>query len=223
MIALKIYFELESLSLTHTIHASYDEDTKRKKDILMKTITIFGKGNMGTAIGGLFEDAGNKVSYIGSKDTADTLGDIVVLAVNYPVIAGILDTYKEALKGKIIIDISNPVNTETFDGLVVPADASAAAVIADLVAARVVKGFNVNFAASLSNKKVGDNTTTVLLALDDHDAKEDIIKALDGSGVRVKDAGSLKRARELEAIGFLQIKLAASENISWNNGFALID
>ena len=105
----------------------------------------------------------------------------------------------------------------------VPADASAAAVIADLVAARVVKGFNVNFAASLSNKKVGDNTTTVLLASDDHDAKEDIIKALDGSGVRVKDAGSLKRARELEAIGFLQIKLSASENISWNNGFALID
>lgn len=51
MIALQIYFEFESLSLTHTIHASYDEDTKRKKDILMKTITIFGKGNMGTAIG----------------------------------------------------------------------------------------------------------------------------------------------------------------------------
>lgn len=51
MIALQIYFEFESLSLTHMIHASYDEDTKRKKDILMKTITIFGKGNMGTAIG----------------------------------------------------------------------------------------------------------------------------------------------------------------------------
>lgn len=35
------------------------------------------------------------------------------------------------------------------------------------------------------------------------------------------DAGKLKRARELEAIGFLQISLANSEKISWNGGFGL--
>jgi predicted dinucleotide-binding enzyme len=32
----------------------------------------------------------------------------------------------------------------------------------------------------------------------------------------------LARARELEALGFLQIKLAASEQIGWAGGFALV-
>jgi len=38
----------------------------------------------------------------------------------------------------------------------------------------------------------------------------------------VVDAGSLKRAREMEALGFLQISLAAREKISWTGGFAVI-
>ena len=33
--------------------------------------------------------------------------------------------------------------------------------------------------------------------------------------------GSLARARELEAIGFLQITLAAGEKISWTGGFGV--
>ncbi len=44
--------------------------------------------------------------------------------------------------------------------------------------------------------------TTVLLASDSQEAKETIIKALENSGLSLLDAGSLKRARELEAIGF---------------------
>jgi predicted dinucleotide-binding enzyme len=40
-------------------------------------------------------------------------------------------------------------------------------------------------------------------------------------GLRTIDAGSLRRARELEAIGFLSITLAAAEKIRWTGGFAL--
>ena len=36
----------------------------------------------------------------------------------------------ESLAGKIVVDITNPLNFETFDSLVVPADGSAAAEIA---------------------------------------------------------------------------------------------
>ena len=32
---------------------------------------------------------------------------------------------------------------------------------------------------------------------------------------------SLKRARELEALGFLQLTLAASEKVSWTGGFGI--
>jgi predicted dinucleotide-binding enzyme len=37
------------------------------------------------------------------------------------------------------------------------------------------------------------------------------------------DAGSLKRARELESVGFLQLTLAGSEKISWDGGFGLFN
>jgi predicted dinucleotide-binding enzyme len=37
----------------------------------------------------------------------------------------------------------------------------------------------------------------------------------------VIDAGSLKRARELEAVGFLQLTLAVNEKVSWTGGFGI--
>ncbi|MTD42309.1 diguanylate cyclase [Erwinia sp. CPCC 100877] len=189
----------------------------------MTKISIFGKGNMGQAIGGNFEDARNEVSYIQSDSAKTELGEIVVLAVPYAAIADIITKYSEELKGKIVIDITNPVNFDTFDDLVVPADSSATAIIAEkLPDSKVLKGFNTTFGSTLASKKVADeHQTTVLLAGNDEESKNLVIKTLDGSGLAFIDAGSLKRARELEALGFLQISLAASEKISWTGGFGI--
>jgi len=71
-------------------------------------------------------------------------------------------------------------------------------------------------------KKVGPITTTVLVAGDHDDAKSALIEAVKAGGVDAIDAGTLKRARELEAMGFLQIKLAASEQIGWTSGFGVV-
>lgn len=189
----------------------------------MANISIFGKGNMGTAIGGNFEAAGNKVTYVTKDAAVDELGEIVVFAVPYGAVADILDAYRDLLSGKIVVDITNPVDFKTFDDLVVPADSSAAAGIAkELPDSSVIKAFNTTFAATLATKKVaGDHQTTVLYASDDQEAKDKFVAALDGSGLAFIDAGSLKRARELEAMGFLQIALAASEKISWTGGFGI--
>lgn len=190
----------------------------------MKTITIFGKGNMAKAIGANFSKTGHDVTYYGSKDEATTLGDLVIFAVPYGAVASLVERYHEALSGKILVDITNPVNFETFDGLVVPSDTSSAALLAlNLPKTTIIKAFNINFASTLASGKVGDQPTTVLMASDDESAKKDFATALEGSGLIVKDAGSLKRARELEALGFLQISLAGREIISWTNGFSLID
>ena len=189
----------------------------------MTKITMFGKGNMGQAIGRSFEQAGNIVRYFASKDLVDDIGDIVVLAVPYQAALEIAKEQRERLTAKIVIDISNPLNFETFDELVVPSDSSAAQEIAALLPdTTVVKGFNTNFASTLSSKKLGTNHPVVVqLATDDEKAVEVIRKALEGSGLQVINAGKLKRARELEAMGFLQMTLAASEQISWNGGFGI--
>lgn len=189
----------------------------------MASITIFGKGNMGSAIGGNFEAAGNEVTYLTKDMPVEQLGEIVVLSVPYPAIAGILAAHRDLFAGKIVIDITNPLNFETFDSLVVPSDSSAAAEIAkEILDASVIKAFNTNFASTLATKKVaGSHPTTVLLASDDQEAKDKLIAALEGSGLAFIDAGSLKRARELEAMGFLQITLAAADKISWTGGFGI--
>ena len=68
---------------------------------------------------------------------------------------------------------------------------------------------------------MGETTTTVLIAGDDTDAKATLAEAITATGMNAIDAGALSRARELEAMGFLQITLAAAEKISWTAGFAV--
>lgn len=133
-----------------------------------------------------------------------------------------LAAYGDQLDGKILVDLTNPLDFSTFDGLVVPADSSAAAEIAALAPASVVlKAFNTNFAATLASGTVGDATTTVLIAGDDADAKATLSSIVEAGGLQAVDAGSLTRARGLEALGFLQLTLAAGEKISWAGGFTL--
>jgi len=189
----------------------------------MAHLSILGTGNMGQAIAAVAANGGHAVQLLGESDldTAVT-GEIVVLAVPYPAIADVIAQRGGSLAGKIVVDITNPLDFETFDSLVVPADSSAAAQIAAaLPESRVLKAFNTTFAATLAAGTVGPLTTTVLIAGDDTDAKSTVAGVFTSGGLDVIDAGSLKRARELEAVGFLQLTLAVNEKVSWAGGFGI--
>ena len=188
----------------------------------MTTVSIIGSGNMGNAIGAIVAAGGNTVEFIGRDASEAVNGDIVILAVPHPALDEIVATRGAQLAGKIVVDITNPLDFETFDSLVVPADSSAAAVIATaLPQSRVLKAFNTNFAATLASGTVGPVPTTVLIAGDDADAKALLAEIISADGLNAIDAGSLRRARELEAIGFLQLTLAAGEKVSWAGGFGV--
>ena len=202
----------------------------------MSTVTIVGAGNMGAAIAWRVIAGGNdaqvltrtplKVAIPGAKHgtVGDPItGDIVVLALPYAAVAEVLAQYEGQLDGKVLVDITNPVDFATFDNLTVPADGSAAAELArELPQSKVVKAFNTNFAGTLATGSVGSETTAVLIAGDDADAKSAVAEFVSAAGLRAVDAGSLKRARELESLAFLQISLAAGEKLSWNGGFAAV-
>lgn len=190
----------------------------------MTQVSIIGTGTMANAIGGVLADGGGSVSYIGKDQagTAPLTGDIVVLAVPYPAVDSILTAYSDQFDGKIVVDITNPLNFDTFDSLTVPVGSSAAAEIqAKLPQASVLKAFNTTFAGTLVGKQVGGQSTTVLIAGDDTTAKQSLAAAVEAGGVSAIDAGALSRAHELEALGFLQLTLAAGEKISWTGGFAV--
>jgi predicted dinucleotide-binding enzyme len=206
----------------------------------MSTVTVIGAGNLGSVVAGIAAKGGTGVQVL-ARDaekakavagplggTAGTVGDaitgeIVVLAVPYPAVADVLSAYPGAFDGKVLVDVSNPVDFSTFDDLTVPADSSAAKLLQDAVpAANVVKAFNANFGATLGSGAAGPVQTAVLVAGDDVAAKQALVDLVTAAGLRAVDAGSLKRARELEAIGFLQITLAGAEKISWTGGFTLV-
>ncbi|MFI6424719.1 NADPH-dependent F420 reductase [Promicromonospora sp. NPDC050880] len=206
----------------------------------MTTVTIIGAGNIGGAVAALASKAGAGVQVLArDPEKAATVaaplgaeagrvgdamtGDVVVLALPYQAVAEVLDQYKGRLAGKTLVDVTNPVDFSTFDDLVVPADSSATRVIQDAVPdAHVVKAFNANFGATIATGEAGPLVTAVLVAGDDGAAKQTVVDLVTAAGLRAVDAGALKRARELEALAFLGITLAAAEKTPWTGGFTLI-
>lgn len=190
----------------------------------MAHVSIIGTGNMGQAIAGVVTKGGHTAELFSSGDTDKPVtGDIVVLATPYGANAQIAAARAAQLAGKVVVEISNPLNFETFDSLTVPADSSAAAELQTaLPESRVLKAFNTTFAATLSSGTIGSQATTVLIAGDDQEAKQLLTDVVAAAGLKAVDAGSLSRARELESIGFLQLTLAVGEKLPWTGGFATI-
>ena len=106
-------------------------------------VTIIGAGNMGRGIGTRLAAGGHDLKIIdndsdeaaklagelasagdGSAEGAaagDPLsGVVVILAVWFPGSLDAVERYEDQLDGKVVVDISNPVDTETFDGLTTP-------------------------------------------------------------------------------------------------------
>jgi 8-hydroxy-5-deazaflavin:NADPH oxidoreductase len=190
-------------------------------------VTIIGTGNMARAIGKRLTAGGHRVTVLGKEIDAaeaviDELGagsakagrsgepiddEVVVLAVYYPDAKAAVEGYGDGLSGKVLVDITNPVN-ETYDDLVTPPDGSAAQELAQRApGARVVKAFNTTFANTLAEGRVGEHPLDVFLAGDDQEAKATVSKLVEDGGLRPVDAGSLKRARELEAAGLLHMSV----------------
>ena len=98
-------------------------------------------------------------------------GDVVVLAVWYQAVPDVLARYGDQLDGKVVVDITNPVDPDTYAPLTVEAG-SVAQEIADTVpGAKVVKAFNTTFAGTLVEGSVAGTPLDVFVAVDDDEAK----------------------------------------------------
>jgi predicted dinucleotide-binding enzyme len=188
----------------------------------MSSISIIGTGNMASAFAERALAGGNMVELVGRdqakvKALAESLGgatagaagaapagDIVILAVPYASAAAVVGEYGDALRGKAIVDITNPVNPD-MTGFVTPDGSSGAQEIAKTapVGAHVVKAFNTLFANVLAAGRPAD----VFVAGDDAQAKARVSKFIESLGLRPMDAGPLPMARALENAGLLEMGL----------------
>lgn len=188
----------------------------------MGGISIIGLGNMARALAGRALAGGNAVEIIGrdpakAKELAAALGgatvgpagaapagEIVVLAVPYTSAAAVVSEYGDALDGKVVIDITNPVSPDS-QGLVTPDGSSGAQEIAKAApaGAHVVKAFNTVFGHMLAQ----GNPLDVLIAGDAADAKATVSAFVESLGLRPLDTGPLGMARWLEGTGLVMIGL----------------
>jgi 8-hydroxy-5-deazaflavin:NADPH oxidoreductase len=211
-------------------------------------VTIIGAGNMGRGIGHRIVAGGNSVTILdrdpeeaeqlmeelrgtaqggatveAAEPGAELRGDVVVLAVYYPGNLEIARDLGERLAGKVVVDISNPLN-ETFDDLATAPGTSAAEEVAAVAPAgtRVVKAFNTTFAPTLVEGQVAGQPLDVLIAGDDEGAKETVAQLVRDGGLRAIDVGPLERARQLEGLGFIGIALQQPLGLNFQSAWKLI-
>jgi predicted dinucleotide-binding enzyme len=136
-------------------------------------------------------------------------GEVVVFAVYYPGIKDAVRQYADQLAGKVVVDITNPVDTQTWDRLATPPGTASAEEVAQLVpqGTPVVKAFNTTFAPTLVAGEVGGQQLDVLIAGDDAAAKQKLSQLVSDGGLRPIDVGPLSRAHQLEQLGFLNLSL----------------
>lgn len=211
-------------------------------------VTIIGAGNMGRGIGFRMVAGGHNVTLVdtnpeaadaladelksvarkGAKvDTASyesvKLGEVVILAVSYGVTFEIAKKLGSRLDGKVVVDITNPLNA-TFDDLATAPGSSSAEELARVVpeSAKVVKAFNTTFAGTLVAGNVGGIPLDVLIAGDDEGAKKLVASLIEDSGLVAVDTGALQRSRQLEGFGLLGISLQMKHNLGFTTGWKLI-
>ena len=206
-------------------------------------VAIVGAGNMGRAIATRALAGGHEVRLVDAdrpkaealaKELAspgregaqvnradDAAGaDVVILALPYPAGQAVV---RQLAPGTIAVDISNPVEFTTFDSLATPPGTSAAEEIAKANPdVRVVKAFNMTFAATLVAGEVGGQPLDVFIAGDDEQAKAQVDELVRSGGMRPLDAGPLRRARELEAFQFLHMTLQDRLGLHWSSAIKLL-
>lgn len=208
-------------------------------------VLIIGTGNMARGIGTRLVAGGHELALYnpdpadaeklagelggGARAAAGALPDaiaaaeIVVLASWYAVNLQTAQEQAPALRGKVVVDISNPLN-DSYDALVTEGGPSGAENIQAAIGegAKVVKAFNTTFAGTLVAGNVAGQTLDVFLAGDDEGARETVAALVRSGGLNPIDAGALVRAGQLEALGLLGITLQSRLNTGFGTAWKLV-
>jgi 8-hydroxy-5-deazaflavin:NADPH oxidoreductase len=210
-------------------------------------VTVIGAGNMGRGIGHRLVAGGHDVTVVdrdpeeagrlakelraaaqggatveAAGPTSELRGEVVVFAVYYQGALELARELGDRLAGKVVVDISNPLN-QTFDALATQPGTSAAEEVAATVptGTRVVKAFNTTFSGTLVEGQVAGQPLDVLIAGDDKEAKEMVAKLVRDGDLQAIDVGPLERARELEGLGFLGITLQQPLGLNFRSTWKL--
>ena len=139
-----------------------------------------------------------------NRDAA-VAGEIIVLTVPYEAHEATLKDIQEAVRGKILVDVTVPVDPEAPRRLRIPPGGSATEGAQALLGSetRVVAAFQ-----NVSQTHLGHGGAAacdVLVCGDDADARQEAIRLAELLGLRGIDAGPARNARVVEGLTILLI------------------
>jgi 8-hydroxy-5-deazaflavin:NADPH oxidoreductase len=200
--------------------------TDQDSPILLTVAVLGGTGKEGSGLAARWARSGYRV-LIGSRDAqraqqkADELNTalggsyligtdnhsaaqeaaIVVLSVPYDAHTATLEALKDVVQGKIVVDVTVPLNPPKVRTVYLPEGKSAS------LEAQAILGPGVKIVTAFQNVSahhLGDPNHSVacdvLICGDDEQAKEDVIQLAQAAGMRGLDAGPLANSVAVEAL-----------------------
>lgn len=181
-------------------------------------ISFVGAGNVASSLGQLLSHAGHEVKYgvrtpeAGQISVADAcaFGEVVCFAIPFSAMQDVLTANQEALKGKIVVDITNAINIADWSPVFLGEDSGGEQTARLLPDSKVVKAFNTIFADVMKTDKqlFEQQQLTAFIASDDQAAAETTKQLAEAAGFHGLIVGGLKNARHLEAMAHLNIAIA---------------
>jgi len=206
------------------------------------SIGIVGAGNMGKSIAAQLATTGDSVTLsdrnpgkaeavvteiggggVRAGELSDALASaVVVLALWYPGTTDFARDHATELDGRIVVDISNPLDDSWIRLQTDPSTSSAELLAEQLPGSRIVKAFNTTHAPALAEGQIDELDLDVLLASDDDAAKTQVGDLVKAAEMRPIDAGRLDNARLLERLTAFQIELSQRYGLDYRLTFKLL-
>ena len=204
-------------------------------------VAIIGAGNVGRALATSIGRTGHEV-IITSRDPKDAAeaaaatgarvavssaeaaaeADVVIPAVGFGDIEAVARDIAAPAAGKPVVDVTNRISFGE-SGPEMDTSSSNAEVVSDLLPdSSVVKAFNTLFAAHQADPMADGLQLDGYVAGDDPSAKASVLELVRAIGLRPIDVGPLVRARQLEALAFLNMALNIVNEGTWQSGWKLV-
>jgi predicted dinucleotide-binding enzyme len=211
-------------------------------------IGIIGSGIVGRVLGTAFLKEGNKVM-LGTRDILKAevvkwknenvkgqtgtfeqvaqFGELIVLATNGTVAADAIRLAgNNNLKGKIVIDTTNPISPEPPENGVIkyftgPNESLMETIQSLLPETRVVKAFNSVGNALMYKPKLPGGPGSMFICGNDEGAKKKVKEILKDFGWETEDMGKIEAARAIEPLCMLWCIPGLLHN-RWSHAFKLL-
>jgi 8-hydroxy-5-deazaflavin:NADPH oxidoreductase len=187
-------------------------------------IAIIGAGNVGRTLGTALRAKGHAIVYgvrdptkkpeeRSAKTVVESLSgaEAVILATPWTAAESLVCEHADALAGRIVIDVTNPINP-SLPRLAVGFDTSGAELLQSQARkAKFYKAFNSTGFNVMAKPRFPEGNAVMFVAGPDGPDKRTVMRIVADVGFEAVDAGELKVARLLEPLAMLWVQLALAK------------